>query len=154
VAANMRTIELMQVSRALHATCPTLPTAAALPSICTCPTLPDAASAVMLYAQRLETRLSREKYWDQTAYNEEIFFLSHDEYRSPQVRMRNTLPSLGKWTAHLLFGSLRCPLCSLCCCWWWWWLTCWNGCRCSCVRALWTDTALVACGARRSVFVS
>jgi hypothetical protein len=35
--------------------------------------------------QRLETRLSREKYWDQTAYNEEMFFLSHDEYKSPQV---------------------------------------------------------------------
>jgi hypothetical protein len=35
--------------------------------------------------QRLETRLAREKYWDQTAYNEEMFFLSHDEYKSPQV---------------------------------------------------------------------
>jgi hypothetical protein len=38
--------------------------------------------------QRLETRLSREKYWDQTAYNEEIFFLSHDNYKSPGVRHR------------------------------------------------------------------
>eukprot|EP00879_Flechtneria_rotunda_P018582 GHRR01019498.1.p1 GENE.GHRR01019498.1~~GHRR01019498.1.p1 ORF type:complete len:352 (+),score=74.77 GHRR01019498.1:376-1431(+) len=38
--------------------------------------------------QRLETRLSREKYWDQTAYNEEIFFLSHDNYKSPQVTVR------------------------------------------------------------------
>jgi hypothetical protein len=37
--------------------------------------------------QRLETRLNREKYWDQTAYNEEIFFLSHDDYKSPQVRV-------------------------------------------------------------------
>ena len=36
--------------------------------------------------QRLETRLNREKYWDQTAYNEEIFFISHDDYKSPQVR--------------------------------------------------------------------
>lgn len=35
--------------------------------------------------QRLETRLAKEKYWDQTAYNEEIFFLSHDNYKSPQV---------------------------------------------------------------------
>ena len=34
---------------------------------------------------RLEDRLSKEKYWDQTAYNEEIFFLSHDDYVSPQV---------------------------------------------------------------------
>ena len=36
--------------------------------------------------QRLETCLNHEKYWDQTAYNEEIFFLSHDDYRSPQLR--------------------------------------------------------------------
>jgi hypothetical protein len=35
--------------------------------------------------QRLETRLSKQKYWDQTAYNEEIFFLSHGSYKSPQV---------------------------------------------------------------------
>lgn len=38
--------------------------------------------------QRLDTRLAKEKYWDQTAYNEEIFFLSHDDYKSPQVRRR------------------------------------------------------------------
>eukprot|EP01026_Neomeris_dumetosa_P070884 TRINITY_DN711_c0_g1_i6.p1 TRINITY_DN711_c0_g1~~TRINITY_DN711_c0_g1_i6.p1 ORF type:complete len:385 (-),score=39.05 TRINITY_DN711_c0_g1_i6:233-1357(-) len=38
--------------------------------------------------QRLETRLSKEKYWDQTAFNEEIFFLSHGEYRSPDVSVR------------------------------------------------------------------
>lgn len=35
--------------------------------------------------ERLERRLSREKYWDQTAYNEEIFFLSHGSYKSPKV---------------------------------------------------------------------
>jgi hypothetical protein len=29
--------------------------------------------------QRLADRLSRQKYWDQTAFNEEIFFLSHGE---------------------------------------------------------------------------
>ena len=34
---------------------------------------------------RLEQRLAKEKFWDQTAYNEAIFFLSHDEYKSPQV---------------------------------------------------------------------
>lgn len=34
---------------------------------------------------RLEDRLSKVKYWDQTAYNEEIFFLSHGNYKSPQV---------------------------------------------------------------------
>ena len=36
---------------------------------------------------RLEKRLSTQKYWDQTAWNEEIFFLSHGAYKSPQVRM-------------------------------------------------------------------
>lgn len=36
----------------------------------------------------LQTRLSKEKYWDQTAYNEEMFFLSHGEYKSPQVSVR------------------------------------------------------------------
>ena len=36
--------------------------------------------------QRLDERLSKTKYWDQTAYNEEIFFLSHGDYKSPQVR--------------------------------------------------------------------
>jgi hypothetical protein len=34
---------------------------------------------------RLETRLSKTKYWDQTAFNEEVFFLSHGAYKSPQV---------------------------------------------------------------------
>lgn len=44
--------------------------------------------------RRLEARLSREKYWDQTAFNEELFFLPHgtrqgsDQYRSPQVTVR------------------------------------------------------------------
>ncbi|KAG2430086.1 hypothetical protein HXX76_010185 [Chlamydomonas incerta] len=37
---------------------------------------------------RLAYRLSHEKYWDQTAYNEEIFFLSHGSYKSPQVSVR------------------------------------------------------------------
>ncbi|KXZ46748.1 hypothetical protein GPECTOR_41g713 [Gonium pectorale] len=37
---------------------------------------------------RLARRLSQEKYWDQTAYNEEIFFLSHGSYKSPQVSVR------------------------------------------------------------------
>lgn len=35
---------------------------------------------------RLADRLSKQTYWDQTAYNEEIFFLSHGSYKSPQVR--------------------------------------------------------------------
>lgn len=36
--------------------------------------------------RRLDERLSKQKYWDQTAFNEEIFFLSHGSYKSPQVR--------------------------------------------------------------------
>jgi len=38
--------------------------------------------------QRLEERLAKQKYWDQTAYNEEIFFLSHGSYKSPQITVR------------------------------------------------------------------
>lgn len=38
--------------------------------------------------QRLSARLSEEKYWDQTAFNEEIFFLSHGPYKSTQVSVR------------------------------------------------------------------
>lgn len=38
--------------------------------------------------KRLEARLNREQYWDQTALNEEIFFLSHGDYVSPQVTVR------------------------------------------------------------------
>jgi hypothetical protein len=38
--------------------------------------------------KRLDTRLSKQKYWDQTAWNEEIFFLSHGSYKSPQVSVR------------------------------------------------------------------
>lgn len=37
---------------------------------------------------RLANRLSHQQYWDQTAYNEEIFFLSHGAYKSPQVSVR------------------------------------------------------------------
>lgn len=38
--------------------------------------------------KRLKTRLSKAKYWDQSAFNEEIFFLSHGKYISPQVSVR------------------------------------------------------------------
>ncbi|KAI8462685.1 MAG: nucleotide-diphospho-sugar transferase-domain-containing protein [Monoraphidium minutum] len=38
--------------------------------------------------QRLETRLAREKYWDQSAYNEEMFILSHGDYKSAMVTVR------------------------------------------------------------------
>lgn len=37
---------------------------------------------------RLEARMLKGGYWDQTAYNEEMFFLSHGDYKSHQVRGR------------------------------------------------------------------
>ncbi|KAF6264156.1 nucleotide-diphospho-sugar transferase-domain-containing protein [Scenedesmus sp. NREL 46B-D3] len=56
--------------------------------------------------QRLETRLGREKYWDQTAYNEEIFFLSHDHYKSPGVTVR--VMSIYKFmNSKVLFKEVR-----------------------------------------------
>eukprot|EP00798_Chlamydomonas_sp_ICE-L_P019065 gene19065-25669_t len=47
-----------------------------------------ANTRVLELMTRLDDRLARQKYWDQTAYNEEIFFLSHGEYKSPQVVVR------------------------------------------------------------------
>ena len=38
--------------------------------------------------QRIAARLSQEKAWDQSVYNQEIFFLSHDDYIAPQVTVR------------------------------------------------------------------
>lgn len=38
--------------------------------------------------QRISSRLSQEKAWDQSVYNQEIFFLSHDDYVAPQVTVR------------------------------------------------------------------
>jgi hypothetical protein len=37
---------------------------------------------------RLATRLSRQKYWDQTAFNEEIFFLSHGNVTRVPISVR------------------------------------------------------------------
>ena len=37
---------------------------------------------------RIAARLAREKAWDQSVFNEEIFFLSHDEYVSPNISVR------------------------------------------------------------------
>mmetsp|Transcript_11613 Transcript_11613/g.20910 ORF Transcript_11613/g.20910 Transcript_11613/m.20910 type:complete len:402 (-) Transcript_11613:357-1562(-) len=55
---------------------------------------------------RLETRLSKEKYWDQTAYNEEIFFLSHGDYKSPQVSVR-VLDIYKFMNSKVLFKDVR-----------------------------------------------
>ena len=38
--------------------------------------------------QRIAARLSKEKAWDQSVYNQEIFFLSHDGYKAPHVTVR------------------------------------------------------------------
>lgn len=38
--------------------------------------------------QRIAARLSNEKAWDQSVYNQEIFFLSHDDYIAPHVTVR------------------------------------------------------------------
>lgn len=38
--------------------------------------------------RRLRIRLSKKIYWDQSAFNEEIFFLSHGKYKSPQISVR------------------------------------------------------------------
>ena len=37
---------------------------------------------------RIAVRLGQEKAWDQSVFNEEIFFLSHDEYLSPHISVR------------------------------------------------------------------
>ena len=38
--------------------------------------------------KRIAARLAKEKAWDQSVFNEEIFFLSHDDYLSPNVSVR------------------------------------------------------------------
>lgn len=51
-------------------------------------------------------RLMTEKLWDQTAYNQQIFFLSHGDYKSPQVGGLATLAAgpqgVQKRAAHAL----------------------------------------------------
>ncbi|GAB4823934.1 hypothetical protein N2152v2_010980 [Parachlorella kessleri] len=39
--------------------------------------------------KRIDDRLMKEKVWDQSAYNQEIFFLSHGSYKSPQEFMNS-----------------------------------------------------------------
>ena len=38
--------------------------------------------------QKLAARLARQKYWDQTAFNEEIFFLSHGDTAYVPISVR------------------------------------------------------------------
>jgi arabinosyltransferase len=37
---------------------------------------------------RIASRLAKEAAWDQSVFNEEIFFLSHDDYVSPNISVR------------------------------------------------------------------
>ncbi len=37
---------------------------------------------------RIAARLAKEAAWDQSVFNEEIFFLSHDDYVSPNISVR------------------------------------------------------------------
>jgi hypothetical protein len=57
--------------------------------------------------RRLEDRLSRTKYWDQTAYNEELFFLPHgDSFTSPQCTVR-VMDIYAYMNSKVLFKDVR-----------------------------------------------
>lgn len=56
--------------------------------------------------RRLEERLSRQKYWDQTAYNEELFFMSHGSYASPQATAR-VMDIYAFMNSKVLFKDVR-----------------------------------------------
>jgi arabinosyltransferase len=47
-----------------------------------------AAANTVALMEKLAERLSRQKYWDQTAFNEEIFFLSHGDVAFVPVSVR------------------------------------------------------------------
>ena len=53
---------------------------------------------------RIASRLAKEAAWDQSVFNEEIFFLSHDDYVSPNISVR-----------VMNFHKVSC-LCRSCCC--------------------------------------
>ena len=48
--------------------------------------------------ERIAARLAREEAWDQSVYNQEIFFLSHDDYESPHVSVR--VMNIYRWVLH------------------------------------------------------
>ena len=48
--------------------------------------------------ERIAARLAREEAWDQSVYNQEIFFLSHDDYESPHVSVR--VMNIYRWLLH------------------------------------------------------
>jgi arabinosyltransferase len=56
--------------------------------------------------RRLEERLSRTKYWDQTAYNEELFFMPHGSITSPQCTVR-VMDIYAFMNSKVLFKDVR-----------------------------------------------
>ncbi|KAK9837243.1 hypothetical protein WJX81_001335 [Elliptochloris bilobata] len=48
----------------------------------------QASPRTVAFMARIAARLAREKAWDQSVYNEELFFLSHDDYVSPGLSVR------------------------------------------------------------------
>lgn len=55
---------------------------------------------------RMALRLSREKAWDQSVWNEELFFLSHGDYISPHVSVR-VMDYLKFMNSKVLFKTVR-----------------------------------------------
>mmetsp|Transcript_20288 Transcript_20288/g.61122 ORF Transcript_20288/g.61122 Transcript_20288/m.61122 type:complete len:374 (+) Transcript_20288:581-1702(+) len=55
---------------------------------------------------RIAVRLSKEKAWDQSVWNEEIFFLSHDDYVAPNVSVR-VMNYLIFMNSKVLFKTVR-----------------------------------------------
>ena len=56
--------------------------------------------------QRIAARLRKENAWDQSVYNEEIFFLSHGDYVSPGVTVR-VMDRLKFMNSKTLFKFVR-----------------------------------------------
>jgi arabinosyltransferase len=63
----------------------------------------DRTKALM---QRVAARLHKEKAWDQSVYNEEIFYLSHGDYKSPQVSVR-VMDYFKFMNSKVLFKNVR-----------------------------------------------
>ncbi|CAK0787073.1 hypothetical protein CVIRNUC_010289 [Coccomyxa viridis] len=56
--------------------------------------------------ERIAARLAKEKAWDQSVYNEEMFFLSHGSYSSPQVSVR-AMDIMLFMNSKVLFRTVR-----------------------------------------------
>ncbi|CAL5229301.1 g12600 [Coccomyxa viridis] len=56
--------------------------------------------------ERIAARLAKEKAWDQSVYNEEMFFLSHGSYSSAQVTVR-AMDIMVFMNSKVLFRTVR-----------------------------------------------